>query len=116
MLITFTSKAAAEVTMYKEHARRALELLHKNVDRGVLTFAETANAIKVIEEAVAESRAHPISEEVVHDIEAHTDDDDKEHEHEHEAAPKVSFSARMFPLLDMLRAAHKKQHDVIWSE
>ncbi|MFZ6748766.1 DUF1840 domain-containing protein [Undibacterium sp. Ren11W] len=114
MLITFTSKAAAEVTMYKEHARRALELLHKNVDRGVLTFAETANAIKVIEEAVAESRAHPISEEVLHDIEAHPDDDDNEHEHE--AATKVSFSARMFPLLDMLRAAHKNKHDVIWSE
>lgn len=113
MLITFTSKAAAEVTMYKEHARRALELLHKDVDRGVLTFAETADAIKVIEAAVAESRAHPISEEVLHDIEAHPDDDDNEHEHE--AATSVSFSARMFPLLDMLRAAHKSQNDVIWS-
>ncbi|MET0855455.1 MAG: DUF1840 family protein, partial [Telluria sp.] len=31
MLITFTSKAAAEVTMYKEHAKRMLDLLGKDV-------------------------------------------------------------------------------------
>lgn len=112
MLITFTSKAAAQVTMYKDHARRALELLHKDVDRGVLTFAETADAIKVIEAAVTESRIHPVTDEVLHDIEAHPNDDDNNHEHE--VPEPVSFSARMFPLLEMLRAAHKNKHDVIW--
>jgi hypothetical protein len=112
MLITFTSKAAAEVTMYKEHARRALELLNKDVNRGVLTFAETANAIKVLEAAVAESRIHPVSEDVVRDIDVHHNENGDDNEHE--KPEPVSFSARMFPLLEMLHAAHKNQRDVIW--
>ncbi|CAN5868563.1 hypothetical protein BH11PSE12_BH11PSE12_06940 [soil metagenome] len=112
MLITFTSKAAAEVTMYKEHARRALELLNKDVNRGVITVAETADAIKVIEAAVAESRAHPVSEDVVRDIDVHHNEDGDDNDHEQ--AEQVSFSARMYPLLEMLHAAQKNQRDVVW--
>ncbi|WP_394780903.1 DUF1840 domain-containing protein [Undibacterium sp.] len=112
MLITFQSKAAAEVTMYKEHARRLLELLHKDVDRGVITSAETEGAIKIIEAAVGESKAHPVSEIVQKDIDAHHNDtvDDNEHE----KIETVSFSARAYPLLEMLYAANKMQRDVIW--
>ncbi|MDO8651839.1 MAG: DUF1840 domain-containing protein [Undibacterium sp.] len=112
MLITFKSKAAAEVTMYKEHARRALELLNKDVNCGVLTFEETANAIKVIEAAVAESRAHPVSEDVVRDIDVHHNENGDDNEHE--KPEPVSFSARMYPLLEMLHAANKARCDVIW--
>ena len=113
MLITFTSQAAAEVTMYKEHARRALELLNKDVNQGVITSTETAHAIKTLEAAVAESKLHPVSEELRRDIDAHHNQDGDDNEHE--APEPVSFSARMFPLLDMLREAHKKNRDVIWS-
>ncbi len=113
MLITFTSKAAAEVTMYKEHARRALELLHKDVNRGVITSEETAGAIEVIEAAIVESRAHPVSGEVVRDVDVHHNQDGDDHEHE--KPEPVSFSARMYPLMEMLHAANKAHCDVIWS-
>jgi hypothetical protein len=112
MLVTFKSKAAAEVTMYKEHAAYLLGLLHKNVEMGVITSAETEGAIKVIEAAVAESKAHPVSEVVQRDVDAHHHDEG--HDHEHERVETVSFSARAYPLLEMLHAAHKEQRDVMW--
>jgi hypothetical protein len=112
MLVTFKSKAAAEVVMYKEHAQRVLELLHKNVDIGVITPDETAGAIKVIEAAMAESKAHPLSEVVQRDIDVHHHD--AGHDNEHEKIEPVSFSTRVYPLLEMLHAAHKMQREVMW--
>jgi hypothetical protein len=112
MLVTFKSKAAAEIVMYKEHAQRILELFNKDVERGIITPAETAAAIKVLEAAVAESRAHPHSEELQHDVEAHHGDfgDDNEHE----KIETVTFSSRAYPLLEMLHAAHAMQREVVW--
>ena len=112
MLITFKSKAAAEVIMYKEHAQRILELIGKDVNLGVITSEETAGAIKVIEAAVAESRIHPISEKVARDVGIHHNADGDDNDHEKSEA--VSFSARVFPLLEMLHAAHKMQREVMW--
>ena len=112
MLVTFKSKAAAEVLMYEEHAKRLLDLLQKDVRRGVITSAEAANAIRKLEAEIAESKIHPTSEEMKRDVVAHHgemgDDND------HEAADFVSFSTRAYPLLEMLRAALKGGHDVMW--
>jgi hypothetical protein len=114
MLITFTSKAAAEVTMYKEHAKRILDLLHKDIgSRGVITAAEATDAVKVIEREITETRLHTASEDVRRDVVAHHGEagDDTEHE----GMEAVSFSARAYPLLEMLRAAKSGGHDVLWS-
>jgi hypothetical protein len=112
MLITFHSKAAAEVVMYKEHAKRILDLLGKDVVRGVVTAAETGPAIARIEAEIAENKRHPIAEEVRHDVAVHHgewgDDND------HEPAEEVSFAVRAYPLLEMLRAAHREGRDVMW--
>ena len=56
MLITFKSKAAADIIMYKTHAKRILTLLGKEIDRGVITAEETAQAIARLEAAIAESK------------------------------------------------------------
>ena len=112
MLITFKSKAAAEVIMYKEHAQHILQLIGKDVSQGIITSKETASAIQVIEAAVAESRVHPISEKVARDIGVHHNADGDDNDHEKSEA--VSFSARVYPLLEMLHAAHKMQREVMW--
>ncbi len=112
MLITFRSKAAAEVMMYKEHAQRILDLLHKDPTRGVITAAEAANAVKIIEGEMAESRKHPVTEDVQRDVHAHhgpVGDDS-----EHEGIENVSFATRAFPLLEMLKAARDHGNDVLW--
>ncbi|MFC3109229.1 DUF1840 domain-containing protein [Undibacterium arcticum] len=112
MLITFKSKATATVTMYEEHARRILNLLHKDAKRGVITASEAGTALTKLEAEVAESRAHPTSDEVQHDIHAHHGDFGDDNEHEPPQA--VSFSARAYPLLEMLREAHKGGYDILW--
>ena len=112
MLITFTSKAASEVLMYKEHAKRILDLLHKDTDRGVITAAEAPAALAILEKEIEDSRAHMVSEEVSRDVHAHHGEagDDTDHEE----IQQVSFSTRAYPLLEMLRAAKAGGHDVVW--
>lgn len=112
MLITFTSKAAAEVLMYKDHAKRILDLLHKDVERGVITAAETEHALKVLEGEIEESRLHAITEEVERDVHAHHNERGDDTDHEEIAV--VTFPTRAYPLLEMLRAAKAGGHDVLW--
>ncbi len=112
MLITFKSKAASEVVMYKEHAKRILDLLHKDGERGVITAAETASAIAKLESEIAESRLHPVSDEVQRDVAAHHGDSGDDNEHE--PVEIVTFSSRAYPLLEMLRAANKEGQDILW--
>ncbi|HEY0846834.1 MAG TPA: DUF1840 domain-containing protein [Noviherbaspirillum sp.] len=112
MLVTFKSKAAAEVTMYEEHAKRILDLLNKDVKRGVITSAEAPKAVAKLEEEIAEIRKHPPSEDVKRDVLAHHGDDSDDSDHE--PVEFVSFATRAYPLLEMLRAARNEGHDVMW--
>jgi hypothetical protein len=112
MLITFTSKAAAEVTMYKEHAKRILDLLGKDVDRGVITAAEAPQAVAVLEKEIAETRLHQASDDVQRDVHAHHGEASEDTDHE--GMEVVSFATRAYPLLEMLRAARDGGFDVLW--
>ena len=112
MLVTFKSKAAAEVTMYEVHAKRLLDLLGKDVNRGVITAAETGHALEVLDAQVDASRLHPASDEVEHDVLAHHGDGADDNGHE--ASQSVSFSARAYPFMEMLRAAHEGNNDILW--
>lgn len=112
MLITFRSKAAADVLMYEEHARRILELLHKDVKMGVITAAETAHAVTALESEMAGSKAHHASEELQRDVAAHHNEAGDDHGHE--KIQPVTFSTRAYPLLEMLRAAQHDNNDVMW--
>lgn len=110
MLITFKSKAYPNVMMYKDHAKRILDLLHKDSDRGVITAEEATRAVKLLESEIEESRKHQATDEVEQDVKAHHGEEDTEHE----AIETVTFSTRAFPLLEMLRAARDQQTDVLW--
>lgn len=112
MLVTFKSKAAAEVLMYEEHAKHILDLLHKDVKRGIITSPETANAIATLEAEIAESKLHPESEEVQDDEAMHHGENGDDNEHE--PPELVSFATRAYPLLEMLRAAHRSGDNVMW--
>ncbi|GAA4021349.1 DUF1840 domain-containing protein [Actimicrobium antarcticum] len=112
MLVTFKSKAAGEVTMYQEHARRLLDLLHKDVSRGVITAAETGPALAILEKEVAGSRLHPSTGELEHDVHVHHGENGDDAGHE--PAATVTFAARAYPLMEMLRAASQGNNDILW--
>lgn len=108
MLIIFKSKAAAEVIMYKEHIAAVLEMLGKNTDRGVITSIETANAIEQIEKLIEEDKQQRKRQEQINE------DDDLDEFEKKKKRDVVTLSARLFPILEMLKAANKKQTDILW--
>lgn len=110
MLITFTSKSAADVLMYETHAKPLLDLLGKETKRGVITAEETGEAIARIESAIDASKK-PTGASHHGDVSDVSTDDDEDNTL---AERGVSFAARAFPLLEMLRAAHREQQFVMW--
>jgi hypothetical protein len=105
MLVTFKSKAAAEILMYAIHAKPILDLLGKDIERGVITADETEHAIERIESEIAARRATRPATTV----------DDEEHvDPVTGPGEAVSFGARAYPLLEMLRAAHREHEFVMW--
>ena len=54
--------------MYKEHAKRILDLLGKDVNRGVITAADASQAVATLEKEIADSRAHAAADDVKRDI------------------------------------------------
>lgn len=111
MLITFKSKSYPDVMMYQEHAKRILDLLNKEPEIGVITSAEAARAVELLEQEIEESRKHPSTDEVEQDIKAHQADED---DPDHEQVEMVSFSTRAYPMLEMLRSARDHQTDILW--
>ena len=98
--------------MYKEHAKRILDLLGKDVNRGVITSAEAPHAVATLEKEIAESRLHAASEDVKRDVNAHHNEQGDDADHE--GMENVSFATRAYPLLEMMRAAKAGGHDVLW--
>ncbi len=97
--------------MYKEHAQRILELLDKDIDRGIIVQNDMAQAVATIEAAVADSKTHSVSGLVQHDIKEHANNDE---DHDHAPIEEITFATRAFPLLEMLRAARHQGCDVVW--
>ncbi len=111
MLISFKSKSSPAVLMYQEHAQRILDILHKSPTRGVITAAEAGQALALLEKEVAETKLHP-ENDVEHDV--HTHEQEEGETLEHALAQRVGFSARAFPLLEMLRNAKADGDNIMW--
>ena len=109
MLITFTSKSSADVLMYEIHAKPLLDLLDKDIQRGVITAEETTEAIARIESAITDSKRLPdTSNQGAASDKADDDFGDPVGD------SGGSFGARAFPLLEMLRAAQRDEQFVMW--
>lgn len=111
MLITFKSKAAADVVMYKTHAQPIFDLLEKSSDKGVITAEEIPDALVKLESLIAESKRELSIEEKK---QKNSLSDDTKDENETTYEQTVSFAVRTFPLLEMLRAAQRENQFVIW--
>ena len=112
MLLTFKSKAAGDILMYEDHAKRLLDLLGKDLKRGIITAAETGAAIEKLEAEIERERV--LEAELAAQREAEDEDRFDAEDRKRQAAKHVTFSARAFPLLEMLRAANAQGRDVVW--
>jgi hypothetical protein len=108
-LVVFRSKAAAEIYMFAETARRLLNIVGKaDSDRGVIRAEELGAALDRLTAAVEQEKAELGDERARHELEERAGD-----AHPERAAP-ITLGQRAFPLIGMLRAAQKKQVDVTW--
>ncbi len=111
MLVTFSSKAGADILMLAQHAKPLLTIIGKTDDkdlltRGVFMPEQLDAAIFNLDHAIA---AEPNQ---------HQNKD--EHEDEDSDLPKdalalpVGLKQRSFPLLDLLKRARAQQVPVMW--
>lgn len=105
MLITFKSKAAADVHMYAEHAKMLLSLVGKpfeppSAPKGIITAADVPAALAKLKAAADASR------------QADRERGDRDDEPGEPVA--VGLAQRAFPLIDMLERAAADRRDVVW--
>lgn len=112
MLITFKSKSAADILMYQDHAKCLLDLLGKEIDRGIITVAEMPDAIQKLEAEILDSQLHPILEEIKQDVASHHND--QQDDNAHGVMETVTFAARAYPVLAMLKLSEQDGFDVTW--
>lgn len=110
MVITFQSRAAADVIMLGDSARQLLKILGKEPDsrQGIVTVEQLPGAIERLERAIEADRERARA--------AERSDPDQD---EHEDAPKgmaapVSLHQRGWPLLDMLKISLGDKTPVTW--
>ena len=113
MLITFKSKAGADVLMFGDAAQQLLTLLDKdcNATQGIVTVEQLPEAIARLESAIKTEYAQKNAKSA--------DELEAEEEAEIEAgrtgmASVVNLAQRAWPLLDLMRCARAANEPVIW--
>ena len=105
MLVTFRTKAYANITMFGDVAKQLLELMgHSGTIPSAIAAEEVPAALARLEAALQQCRAAEVAD--VPDSDRGRDDDD--------APRKVTLSQRALPLLELLRAAAANKADVMW--
>ena len=107
-LVVFRSKAAGEIFMFAETARRIFEIIgRQDAPRGVITAEQVPDALQKLVDAVEDEKAQ---------LKAAQDEADL-HDRQGEGGVQqraITLGQRAFPLIEMLRAAQKKKVDVTW--
>lgn len=105
MLVTFKSRAAADVPMYAENAKMLLSVIGKSLEpesapKGIITAADVPAALAKLKAAADASRR--------------TQKENASGDDEPGQAIPVGLAQRAFPLIEMLERAAKDQRDVVW--
>lgn len=107
-LVVFRSKAAGEIFMFADTARRIFQIIGKaESPRGVITADQVADALERLSAAVEQDKEQLKAAEA----EARAAD---RGEPQMQGARAVTLGQRAFPLLEMLRAAARKKADITW--
>lgn len=102
MLVTFSSPAYADITMFGDIAIHLLKLMgHSGTVPGALAAEDIPAALEHLQAAIKADGRSPEGEKAA-------DEEDGE--------PNVSISQRAWPLLELLRSAAKANSYVIWDK
>jgi len=105
MLVTFHTKAYANITMFGDVAKQLLELLgHSGTIPSAIKAEDVPAALARLEAALQQRRAADAAD--LKEGDRRRDD--------YDAPRKVTLSQRAVPLLELLRAAAANNADVMW--
>lgn len=97
MLVTFTTKAYADITMFGDVALSFLKMMgHSGTVPSAILAVDVPAALERLKSALDATS------------------DDKPSQDTHDDEPKVSMHNRALPLLALLAAAAKDERDVMW--
>ena len=106
MLITFSCKAHASVTMFGEVGLQFIKMLgHSGAIPGAIDASEVPQALNNLRAAIAAEQSKPVEQEKA--------DDDSEEE---VVEAPVNIGSRAFPLVELLKAAIKDECEVMWED
>ena len=106
MLVTFSTKVAADITMFGDVAVALLKLMDQSGEvPGALLAIDVPAALERLKEGIAVSGSIPAGNPP-RDAD---EDEDK-------ALPAVTLRQRAVPLISLLDAAASAQADVMWGE
>ena len=110
MVVTFKSRAAADVIMLGDHAHALLRILGKDADarQGIVTVEQLPDAIAALQAAIEADRERDRQRQ-----------NEPEDENEDEPPPTgigaaVSLHQRGWPLLEMMRQSLDDDKPVTW--
>lgn len=99
MLVTFSCKAWADITLFGDIAVHLLKLMgHSGTVPGALLAEDVPEALNKLKAAVKSEQAS----------QPNSDSDDESEE------DTVGISVRAYPLIELLTAAAKERCDVMW--
>ncbi|OYW39872.1 MAG: hypothetical protein B7Z35_03015 [Hydrogenophilales bacterium 12-61-10] len=103
MLVTFTCKAYADITMFGDVAQSLLKMMgHSDTVPGAILAADVPAALENLKRAVDQIKAAPPQSA---SADPHADADEQQ---------PVSLAHRALPLIELLTAAARDQVDVMW--
>ena len=106
MLVTFSTKSHADITMFDHVAEALLRLMGQSGSvPGAILAADIPPALARLKAAVAETGYEP----------GPAAPGAAEEKHDEEAPPPVSLRQRAFPLIGLLEAAVKAEENVTWA-
>jgi len=101
MLVTFSTPAYADITMFGDVAVRMLKMMgHSETVPGAILAEDVQASLERLQAAIETEQQLPEPEK--------PGDEDEE--------PAVSFSHRALPLIELLEAAAKANDNVMWSK
>lgn len=109
MLVTFHSKAYADITMFGDVAKELLHLMgHSGTVPSAIKAQDVPAALARLEAAIMQRKRAEAAEA------QETETSEREHDRGDDAPRKVPLSHRALPLIELLRAAAARKVDVMW--
>jgi len=109
MLVTFHSRAYADITLFGDIAQTLLKMMgHSGTVPGALLAEDVPAALTRLRAALAAQQAALAAKQQAHD----EDKEDEEEDEEKEAKPPLGV--RALPLVELLEASARRGCDVMW--